>query len=73
MSNERSQRVQRGSCSQTVVSRERGSSFAAKDLDVLRNWWGWMAWSGMDSKLAVFLPKRIPDEQHTPTPDDPWF
>ncbi len=41
--------------------------------DAIENWWGWTAWYTDSHSIAVFLRKRIAGEQHTPTPEDPWF
>lgn len=43
------------------------------DPEPVQSWWGWLAWANKDSTLVVFLPKRIYGEQHTTTPDEPWF
>ncbi len=41
--------------------------------DAIENWWGWIAWYSDGRSIAIFMNKRIAGQQHTPTPDDPWF
>jgi hypothetical protein len=44
-----------------------------RDPEAIQSWWGWLVWANKDSTLVVFLQKKVFGEQHTTTPDEPWF